>query len=263
MATHARARPGLDLPRPWYAALPFVGLCVLALGFEIDPRLPWLTGIVAAVLFAAAGAVRGLAAHRELTAVRRTADKLIVHAPRTNDGVFTAFTLSQAGMVHYWLRTQRRPGWRPVVNGAGAAATGLVTLIVVYTKFAKGAWLVTVAIPLLVLVMLGVRRHYRRVARRLGAGAAAVLAAPPARNTTLLLVESLDEATEDALWFARASSDDDVHAVHVPTRSTDPGIRPRWFHLAGEPLQSRAGGSGCCTTSARSTSSGSSSSSRT
>jgi amino acid transporter len=153
-------------------------------------------------------------------------------------GVFTAFTLSQLGMVRYW---QRRHGvhWRlkATVNGVGALATGVVTLVVAYTKFAEGAWLVTVAIPLLVLGMLGVRRHYTRLARRLKAGAAAVLAAPPARNTTLLLVESLDEASDAGLRVARQLSDGAVRAVHVPTRATDPGIRPRWFKRTGMPLE--------------------------
>lgn len=149
-------------------------------------------------------------------------------------GVFTAFTLSQAGMVKYWWRTTgSRFGWRPLVNGVGATATGVVTLIVVYTKFAEGAWLVTVAIPLLVVGMLGIRRHYRRVARRLAAGAAAVVAAPPARNTTLLVVESIDEAADRALWFARRISGGSFRALHVPAHGTDPGIRPRWFHHAG------------------------------
>ena len=153
-------------------------------------------------------------------------------------GVFTAFTLSQAGMVRYWWRTTgSRFGWRPLVNGVGATATGLVTLIVVYTKFAEGAWLVTVAIPVLVVGMLGIRRHYRRVGRRLAAGADAVLSAPPARNTTLLLVESIDEAADRALWLAEhISADAPLRALHVPTRGTDPGIRPRWFHhTGGEP----------------------------
>ena len=111
-------------------------------------------------------------------------------------GVFTAFTLSQAGMVRYWRRT-RGKGWhaRAAVNAVGASATGLVTLIVVYTKFAEGAWIVTVAIPLLVLGMLGIERHYARFARRLRAGTAAVAAASQPRNTTILLVQSLDDAT--------------------------------------------------------------------
>jgi hypothetical protein len=166
---------------------------------------------------------------------------LVIYRANTNSlihlyviGVFTAFTLSQAGMVRYWLRT-RTPGWhgRALVNGVGATATGLVTAIVVWTKFAEGAWLVTVAIPVLVLVMLGVRRHYMRVGRRLSAGAAAVASAPGARNRTLLVVEELDPAAERALAFTRKIAPDGFRAIHVPRRCTDPGIGPRWFHLAG------------------------------
>jgi amino acid transporter len=153
-------------------------------------------------------------------------------------GVFTAFTLSQAGMVHYWFARGGRH-WRAkaLVNGVGATATGVVSLVVVYTKFAEGAWLVTVAIPVLVLAMLGVRRHYDRLARRLRAGAAAVVAAPPPHSTTLLVVEQIDGASVTALRIARTISSDGVRAIHVPARGTDPGIRPRWFELAGEPLE--------------------------
>jgi len=147
-------------------------------------------------------------------------------------GVFTAFTLSQGGMIRYWLR-RREPGWRhkAAVNSVGAFATGIVTLIVIYTKFAEGAWLVTVAIPVLVLTMVGIRRHYTRFARRLHAGTDAVAAVPAPHNTTLLLVESLDGATERAAWFADQISPDGFRAVHVPTRESDPGIRPRWFRF--------------------------------
>jgi len=149
-------------------------------------------------------------------------------------GVFTAFTLSQAGMVRYWKRV-REPGWRyrALVNGIGATATGVVAAIVIVTKFAAGAWLVTVAIPLLVLACYGIRRHYRGIARRLHAGADAVVAAPPPRNSTLLLVESIDEATADALWFTEQTGNG-FRAIHVPTRGTDPGIKPRWFRFSDE-----------------------------
>jgi amino acid transporter len=148
-------------------------------------------------------------------------------------GVFTAFTLSQAGMVRYWRRV-REPGWRyrALVNGVGATATGVVAAIVIVTKFAAGAWLVIVAIPLLVLAFYGIRRHYRGIARRLHAGADAVVAAPPPRNSTLLLVESIDEATGDALWFAEKTGG--FRAIHVPARGTDPGIKPRWFRFSDE-----------------------------
>src|SRR5205823_13963364 len=89
----------------------------------------------------------------------------------------------------------------------------------------------TVAIPLIVLCAYGIRRHYRGVERRLRAGADAVLAAPPPHNETILLIESIDEATVDALWFSEHASKDGFRAVHVPTRSTDPGIKPRWFRF--------------------------------
>ncbi len=150
-------------------------------------------------------------------------------------GVFTAFTLSQAGMVRYWKRV-REPGWRyrALVNGVGASATGVVAAVVIVTKFAAGAWIVMVAIPSLVVISYGIRHHYRGIERRLRAGAEAVVAAPPPSNTTLLLVESIDEATGDALWFAETASEGRFRALHVPARGTDPGIKPRWFRFSDE-----------------------------
>jgi amino acid transporter len=150
-------------------------------------------------------------------------------------GVFTAFTLSQAGMVRYWHRTRGgRWRYRALVNGVGATATGLVTLIVIVTKFAAGAWIVLVAMPVLVLAFYGIRRHYRGLARRLHAGTDAVVAAAPPRNTTLLVVESIDEAAADALWFVRSTNGGNYRAVHIPQRWTDPGIKPRWFRFSDE-----------------------------
>jgi hypothetical protein len=145
-------------------------------------------------------------------------------------GVFTAFTLSQAGMVRYWLRS-RDPGWRHrlAINSVGATATGVVTLVVVYTKFTEGAWLVIVAIPLLVLCFLGINRHYRRV--RTGVNAA--LAAREPTNEVLLAVDALDVATEGALWYARRiAAPDHVRALLLPGRHTDSGIRARWWGFA-------------------------------
>ena len=92
-------------------------------------------------------------------------------------GVFTAFTLSQAGMVRRWLRL-KEPGWRKsaVMNGVGATATGIVTLLVIQAKFAAGAWMVVIAVPTLIGFFLVVNRHYRIVSRRLKSGTAAVKA---------------------------------------------------------------------------------------
>ena len=75
----------LDLPRPGKAAVPYAAFALAALALDADPRLPWLAGVVGALLFAAAGSVRSLRAHHELVAVRRTADRLIVHSPHSRD----------------------------------------------------------------------------------------------------------------------------------------------------------------------------------
>jgi amino acid transporter len=147
-------------------------------------------------------------------------------------GVFTAFTLSQTGMVRYWRRTRDR-GWqrRAAVNAVGATATGLVTLIVIQTKFTQGAWAVMLAIPLMVVAFYGTQRHYRRVGRRLRAGVSAVTAAPPATNQVVLFVESIDAALRESLWYARRTAGDGFRAIAAPGRRTDPGLRARFRDL--------------------------------
>jgi amino acid transporter len=144
-------------------------------------------------------------------------------------GVFTAFTISQVGMVRYWLRREQ-PGWRwrAAVNGTGAVATGLVAILVIESKFTEGAWAVMVAIPLLVVSFYGIRKHYWKVARRLRAGVAAVAAAPPATNEVVLYVESFDAALQEAVWYARQIAGDGFKAIHVPGGHSDPGLRPRF-----------------------------------
>jgi hypothetical protein len=146
-------------------------------------------------------------------------------------GVFTAFTLAQAGMVRHWHRG-REPGWRwrAALNAVGAMTTLVVTVVVVSTKFLDGAWMVIIAIPLLVLTFYGVRRHYRAVGRRLRAKARAVLASREVENNVVLYVERLDAATREALWFAQSISKSSFRAIHVPFPGSDPGIGPRFFH---------------------------------
>lgn len=75
----------LDLPKPARSALAFGALGAAALALDAAPRLPWAAGVVAAGLFASAGTVRSLRDQRELTAVRRSADALIVHSPTSRE----------------------------------------------------------------------------------------------------------------------------------------------------------------------------------
>ena len=108
-------------------------------------------------------------------------------------------------------------GWRrrAAINGVGAATTGLVTLLVIQAKFTQGAWMVTIAIPLLILAFLAINRHYRVVARRLRAGVAAVRSSGPATNTTVVYVEALDPATRRASWYADLIAGRTYHPIHV------------------------------------------------
>jgi hypothetical protein len=137
-------------------------------------------------------------------------------------GVFTGFTLSQTGMVQHW-RTLRDPGWkrRAFLNGLGASMTAVVAVVIVTTKFVHGAWIVVIAIPVIVLFSSSVRRHYDKVAgmlepadesqlERLG-----VLAQSEPRTTVVLFVSQVNELTARSLSFARALAPTDVHAVTI------------------------------------------------
>ena len=85
-------------------------------------------------------------------------------------GVFIAFTLSQSGMVrHWWRRRETERGWRKraLVNGVGAVTTGIVAIEVGLSKFVLGAWVVLLLIPILIAMMLFIRRQYQSSAEQL------------------------------------------------------------------------------------------------
>jgi amino acid transporter len=81
-------------------------------------------------------------------------------------GAFLAFTLSQAGMVVHWKKqgnAHKGRLWHMFVNGTGAIATGITTLIVLAAKFTSGAWMVALLVPMLIVLMVVIKKHYRRV----------------------------------------------------------------------------------------------------
>jgi amino acid transporter len=118
-------------------------------------------------------------------------------------GVFCAFTLSQTGMVRHWFRC-RESGWRRsvAINLAGASATALVAGVVIVTKFTEGAWMVVVAIPVLVLAFRGISRHYRNLRRRLDCAAASAFAAPIENRVLTVVNDHLDGTSRHALALA-------------------------------------------------------------
>jgi amino acid transporter len=97
-------------------------------------------------------------------------------------GVFLAFTLSQSGMVAHWRRHRGRH-WRrrAAINGLGAVLSGLVLLTAAITKFRDGAWVVVLAVPLLVLLATRIRRHYDAMGRALALRSPSARAEQPAR----------------------------------------------------------------------------------
>lgn len=131
-------------------------------------------------------------------------------------GVFTSFTLSQAGMVVHWRRL-REPGWErsAFINGLGAVATAIVTIVIAVTKFADGAWLVILLIPLLIGLFWGIHRHYQ-VLERARRAETPLLPEEVIVRTVVPIADTGVQARQ-ALAFARAISPDDQHvvAVHV------------------------------------------------
>jgi amino acid transporter len=130
-------------------------------------------------------------------------------------GVFTSVTLSQAGMVRHWLR-ERDMGWRrsAVINGVGAVATGVVTLIFAVAKFALGAWLVILIIPVLVTGMLFVHRQYERRRIEVHVRPEVIIGPPRKRQRVIIPVPEVTRDVIQAIKFGRTMSSD-VTAVHV------------------------------------------------
>ncbi|WP_231948068.1 APC family permease [Phormidesmis priestleyi] len=156
-------------------------------------------------------------------------------------GVFTSFTLSQAGMVIHWYEGKER-GWQAsaVMNGLGALATAVVLVIVVWTKFAIGAWIVVLAIPLFVWLFVSIRKHYQYVANRLSIQELAprsYMTRPKgalATHPAIVIVGQLHRGTVEALDYAR-SIGDEVVAIHVDTGSTNrEKLQTRWQELESD-----------------------------
>ncbi|HKZ18953.1 MAG TPA: APC family permease [Acidimicrobiia bacterium] len=144
-------------------------------------------------------------------------------------GVFTSFTLSQAGMVRHWLAT-REQGWRRsvIINAIGAATTGVVLVVVAFVKFSHGAWIVMVAVPLLVAWMMGMRRHYQRVALHLGH---VPLNGQRKAHRVIVLAAHTDSATERALRYAALIDPESIEVVHAVEPEESEDLVHSWSRL--------------------------------
>ena len=151
-------------------------------------------------------------------------------------GVFTSFTLSQAGMVRHWIMLRRQGeasrGWRRsiVINAIGAVTTAVVLAVVVRTKFVHGAWIVITAMPFIVAFFVAINRHYRWVdaASRDGTPKPA----PGGTSHPVLYVERLDAATAEAVGYVRSFAGDQFRAVHVAQGRASPQVVAGWPHFS-------------------------------
>jgi amino acid transporter len=175
-------------------------------------RLAYSNGII---LLASAASVLILVFHAEVT---RLIQLYIV-------GVFISFTLSQTGMVRHWTRllaTEVDPAVRRkmqrsrVINGIGLSITGSVLVVVLITKFARGAYLALLFMAVLFMLMVAIKKHYSSVRQELAEeetrGKGRIL---PSRVHAIVLVSKVHKPTMRALAYARASRPSVLEAVTV------------------------------------------------
>lgn len=127
-------------------------------------------------------------------------------------GVFVSFTLSQFGMFKRWI-TLREGHWmhKAIINGLGALVTSVVVIIIGMTKFKKGAWIVVVVVPILVMLMMRVKKHYVAVAKQLRVEPEdlqeRIIEKSSYSNRVIVPIESINKASIRALKYANTISD--------------------------------------------------------
>src|SRR4051812_18715129 len=134
-------------------------------------------------------------------------------------GVFTSFTLSQAGMAKKHIKDKEQ-GWRLglFVNGLGALTTGVVTVVIGAFKFTGGAWFIMLLVPIMVFLLVRLNHAYESEKEELEHEAALAAGAPILRyHSVIVLIERLDQSSARAIQYARTLTPDDLKAVHIAT----------------------------------------------
>jgi amino acid transporter len=155
-------------------------------------------------------------------------------------GAFLAFTLSQFGMVMHW-RKHRGPGWlkSALVNGLGATVTGITVIVVLVAKFAEGAWLTVLFIPLLIFFFRLVRRHYHNVAVAVACGAAVEMLVQQDPPLAVVPLDRWNRISRQALEFAARISPE-IIALHIESQEHAELLTADWPRYVEEPFR-RAG----------------------
>ena len=159
-------------------------------------------------------------------------------------GVFTSFTLGQLGMIKHWTRNIKNTTDKDliskmkrsrIINSIGFVMTGTVLVIVLITKFTHGAWMVVVAIPLLMAVMSAIYIYYRKVNDELTLTSSANLSLP-SRIHGIVLVSKLHKPTMRAVYYARATRPSTLEAITVRVEEEETNALIRDWQELGIPV---------------------------
>ena len=129
-------------------------------------------------------------------------------------GVFTGFTLSQAGMVRHHLKL-KEPHWKPslAINAVGSVTTFIIATIVVVSKFTQGAWIPAVLIPIMVVGFYSVGKHYAHVKQSLAVPAG--YKSPRRTHYVVVLVGKVNRGVLDAVQYARSLNPERIIALSI------------------------------------------------
>jgi amino acid transporter len=130
-------------------------------------------------------------------------------------GVFTSFTLSQAGMVRHWFM-ERGSGWRrsSLINGIGASVTAVVVVVIAISKFDQGVWMIVIVVPILVLLMLFIKHEYAMEGLGLEVQPDLVFGPPHRRQRVVVAAQAMSRAVVQAIKVGQ-SMGEEVQIVHV------------------------------------------------
>jgi amino acid transporter len=166
-----------------------------------------------------------------LIVFRGVTDRLI---PLYAIGAFMAFTLSQAGMVMHWRRQGKAHG-RMFINGLGAIATGITTIVVLVAKFIDGAWVTALLVVIMIVIMRAVHRHYVRVGHEIDLDRP-IVPAEVTKPIVILPIDRWSRVSEKALSFALSMSDD-IRCLHVQVANEPDQICQDWERDVAAPLR--------------------------
>jgi amino acid transporter len=151
-------------------------------------------------------------------------------------GAFMAFTLSQAGMVIHWKRQGGSHWHQMLINGLGAFATAITTMVVLSAKFMQGAWVTVVLVPIMLGVMISVHRHYKLVKREIASHSPADFS--NVQNPIVVTpIASWTRVAKNALRFAYTVSHE-IKAIHVSSEDeTESAFCRDWTSYAEAPAR--------------------------